>query len=138
MLDVLKLPNQALRVSGESQQTCVAWRCPDGTQRLFCLSIMAVSGNGTSSRTSVTRFSMSLQMTLIFICPLHQSAREKSQVTQPANELRTVSGTSVLRYTVYETNDEDKLNVNHRHKIMKVDHYGDDSMILCTCVMLDG
>ncbi|GFW37495.1 hypothetical protein TNCV_861021 [Trichonephila clavipes] len=32
MVDALKLPNQAPRVSGESLQTCVAWRCPDGTQ----------------------------------------------------------------------------------------------------------
>ncbi|GFY25305.1 hypothetical protein TNCV_2484251 [Trichonephila clavipes] len=36
MVDALKLPNQAPRVSGESLQTYVTWRCPDGTQRLFC------------------------------------------------------------------------------------------------------
>ncbi|GFW69947.1 hypothetical protein TNCV_1404001 [Trichonephila clavipes] len=36
MVDALKLPNQAPRSSGESLQTCVAWRCPDGTQHLFC------------------------------------------------------------------------------------------------------
>ncbi|GFW31372.1 hypothetical protein TNCV_2664721 [Trichonephila clavipes] len=29
-VDALKLPNQALRVIGESLQTWVAWRCPDG------------------------------------------------------------------------------------------------------------
>ncbi|GFX08779.1 hypothetical protein TNCV_4227991 [Trichonephila clavipes] len=28
MADALKLLNQAPRVSGESLQTCVAWRCP--------------------------------------------------------------------------------------------------------------
>ncbi|GFV42010.1 hypothetical protein TNCV_2838291 [Trichonephila clavipes] len=35
MVDALKFPNQALRVSGESLQTCVTWRCPDGTHHLF-------------------------------------------------------------------------------------------------------
>ncbi|GFU25814.1 hypothetical protein TNCV_5103741 [Trichonephila clavipes] len=44
MVDAVKLPNQAPRVSGESLQTCVAWRCPDGTQHLFCWPILAVSG----------------------------------------------------------------------------------------------
>ncbi|GFW94163.1 hypothetical protein TNCV_1979031 [Trichonephila clavipes] len=29
MVDALKLPNQAPKASGESLQTCVAWRCPD-------------------------------------------------------------------------------------------------------------
>ncbi|GFX99115.1 hypothetical protein TNCV_2492961 [Trichonephila clavipes] len=36
MTDALKLPNQAPRGSGESIQTCVAWRCHDGAQHLFC------------------------------------------------------------------------------------------------------
>ncbi|GFT66167.1 hypothetical protein TNCV_650191 [Trichonephila clavipes] len=36
MVDALKLPNQAPRGSGESLQKSVAWRCPDGTQHLFC------------------------------------------------------------------------------------------------------
>ncbi|GFY17939.1 hypothetical protein TNCV_3384321 [Trichonephila clavipes] len=44
MVDALKLYNQAPRVSGESLQTCVAWRCPDGTRHLSCWSILAVSG----------------------------------------------------------------------------------------------
>ncbi|GFU21100.1 hypothetical protein TNCV_4741791 [Trichonephila clavipes] len=44
MVDALKLPNQSPRVSGESLQTRVAWRCPDGTQHLFCWQILAVSG----------------------------------------------------------------------------------------------
>ncbi|GFU21396.1 hypothetical protein TNCV_891401 [Trichonephila clavipes] len=43
MMDVLKLPNQAPTVSGESLQTCVAWRCPDGIQYFFCWPILAVS-----------------------------------------------------------------------------------------------
>ncbi|GFW01183.1 hypothetical protein TNCV_1764201 [Trichonephila clavipes] len=34
MVDALKLPNQAIRGSGESLQKCVAWRCPDGTPLL--------------------------------------------------------------------------------------------------------
>ncbi|GFV48808.1 hypothetical protein TNCV_1723251 [Trichonephila clavipes] len=38
VVDALKLPNQAPRVSGESLQTCVAWCCPDGKQHLFCWS----------------------------------------------------------------------------------------------------
>ncbi|GFU30134.1 hypothetical protein TNCV_1925441 [Trichonephila clavipes] len=44
MMDALKLTNQVPRVSGESLQTCVAWRCLDGAQHLFCLPILAVSG----------------------------------------------------------------------------------------------
>ncbi|GFV97305.1 hypothetical protein TNCV_2038151 [Trichonephila clavipes] len=36
MVDALKLSNQAPRASGELLQTCTAWRCPDGTQHLFC------------------------------------------------------------------------------------------------------
>ncbi|GFX91609.1 hypothetical protein TNCV_3681951 [Trichonephila clavipes] len=36
MVDALKLPNLAPRVLGESLQKCVVWRCPDGTQHLFC------------------------------------------------------------------------------------------------------
>ncbi|GFX75548.1 hypothetical protein TNCV_4714551 [Trichonephila clavipes] len=36
MVDALKLPKQAPRISSKSLQTCVAWRCPDGTQHLFC------------------------------------------------------------------------------------------------------
>ncbi|GFU52328.1 hypothetical protein TNCV_3958511 [Trichonephila clavipes] len=44
MVDALKLPNQAPRVSGESLQTCVVWLCSDGTQHLFCWLILAVSG----------------------------------------------------------------------------------------------
>ncbi|GFV16922.1 hypothetical protein TNCV_4365221 [Trichonephila clavipes] len=44
MVDALKLPNQVSRVSGESLQTWVAWRCPDGTQHLFCWPILGVSG----------------------------------------------------------------------------------------------
>ncbi|GFW39200.1 hypothetical protein TNCV_1831901 [Trichonephila clavipes] len=44
MVDSIQLPNQAPRVSGESLQERVAWRCPDGKQPLFCWSILAVSG----------------------------------------------------------------------------------------------
>ncbi|GFT92209.1 uncharacterized protein TNCV_1679031 [Trichonephila clavipes] len=43
VVDAFKLSNQAPRVSSESLQTCVAWRCPDGTQHLFCWPILAVS-----------------------------------------------------------------------------------------------
>ncbi|GFV56356.1 hypothetical protein TNCV_3123521 [Trichonephila clavipes] len=53
MVNALKLPNQAPRVSGESLQTCVAWRCPDGTQHLFCLPILAVSGQLIASNGPV-------------------------------------------------------------------------------------
>ncbi|GFV84280.1 DUF4817 domain-containing protein [Trichonephila clavipes] len=49
MLDALKLPNQAPRGSGESLQKCVAWRCPDETQLLFCWPILAVSGRSLAS-----------------------------------------------------------------------------------------
>ncbi|GFV33879.1 hypothetical protein TNCV_4754901 [Trichonephila clavipes] len=54
MLDALKLPNQALRASGESLQTYVVWSCPDGTQHLFCWTILAVSGQSLASNSTVT------------------------------------------------------------------------------------
>ncbi|GFU65962.1 transposable element Tcb1 transposase [Trichonephila clavipes] len=44
MMDTLKLPNEASRVSGESLQKCVVWRCSDETQRLFFWPILGVSG----------------------------------------------------------------------------------------------
>ncbi|GFX70810.1 hypothetical protein TNCV_1337721 [Trichonephila clavipes] len=43
MVDALKLSSQAPRIYGESLQTSVAWRCPDGTQHLFCWPILAIS-----------------------------------------------------------------------------------------------
>ncbi|GFV41985.1 hypothetical protein TNCV_2751661 [Trichonephila clavipes] len=43
MVDALKFCNQSPRISGESVQTCVACRCPDGTQNLICWRILAVS-----------------------------------------------------------------------------------------------
>ncbi|GFX98705.1 hypothetical protein TNCV_1502831 [Trichonephila clavipes] len=52
-VDALKLPNQAPRVSGESLQTCGTWRCPDGTQYLFCCPIFAVSGQSLASNGPV-------------------------------------------------------------------------------------
>ncbi|GFY34158.1 hypothetical protein TNCV_2504611 [Trichonephila clavipes] len=53
MMDALKLPNQAPSVSGESLQTCVAWRCPDGTQYLFFWPILTVSGQSLASNGPV-------------------------------------------------------------------------------------
>ncbi|GFU93084.1 hypothetical protein TNCV_1663161 [Trichonephila clavipes] len=44
MMDALKLPKQAPRVSGESLRMCVTWCCHNGTQHLFCCSILAISG----------------------------------------------------------------------------------------------
>ncbi|GFY13067.1 hypothetical protein TNCV_666291 [Trichonephila clavipes] len=49
MVDALQLPNQAPRDSDESLQTCVAWRCPDGTQHLFCWKILDVFGQSLAS-----------------------------------------------------------------------------------------
>ncbi|GFV07595.1 hypothetical protein TNCV_4940991 [Trichonephila clavipes] len=49
MVDALKLSIQAPRDPGESLQTCVDWRCPDGTQHLFCWPILAVSGQSLAS-----------------------------------------------------------------------------------------
>ncbi|GFX51247.1 hypothetical protein TNCV_2735981 [Trichonephila clavipes] len=49
MVDVLKLPKQATRVSGELLQTCVAWSCPDETHHLFCWPIHAVHGQSLAS-----------------------------------------------------------------------------------------
>ncbi|GFV70484.1 hypothetical protein TNCV_2868301 [Trichonephila clavipes] len=53
MVTALKLPNQAPRGSGESLQKCVAWRCPDGTQHLFCWPILAISGQSLASNGPV-------------------------------------------------------------------------------------
>ncbi|GFV93803.1 hypothetical protein TNCV_367021 [Trichonephila clavipes] len=53
MVDVLKLSNQAPRVFGESLLTCVAWRCPDGTQHFFCWPLLAVSGQSLASNGPV-------------------------------------------------------------------------------------
>ncbi|GFS96459.1 hypothetical protein TNCV_17791 [Trichonephila clavipes] len=55
MVDALKLPNQAPRVSGESLQTCVAWRCPDGTPYLFYWPILAVSDQSLASNSPVVK-----------------------------------------------------------------------------------
>lgn len=48
-VDASKPPNQAPGVSSESLQTCVAWRCPDGTQHLFCWPILAATGQSLAS-----------------------------------------------------------------------------------------
>ncbi|GFV67408.1 hypothetical protein TNCV_4307791 [Trichonephila clavipes] len=53
MVDALKLSNQAPNVSGDSIQRCVAWRCPDRTQHLFCWPILAVSGQLLASNGPV-------------------------------------------------------------------------------------
>ncbi|GFU73125.1 hypothetical protein TNCV_1354161 [Trichonephila clavipes] len=53
IVEALKLPNQAPRVPGESLKTCVTWRCPDGTQHLFCWPIVAVSGQSLASNGPV-------------------------------------------------------------------------------------
>ncbi|GFV55914.1 hypothetical protein TNCV_1390301 [Trichonephila clavipes] len=53
MADAIKLFNQAPRVSGESLQTCVAWRCSDGTQHFFLRPILAVSSQSLSSNGPV-------------------------------------------------------------------------------------
>ncbi|GFV76980.1 hypothetical protein TNCV_690501 [Trichonephila clavipes] len=63
MVHALKLSNQAPRVSGESLQTCVAWRCPDGTQHFFCWSILAISGQSLASNGPVVD---SRDLTLVF------------------------------------------------------------------------
>ncbi|GFS88617.1 hypothetical protein TNCV_1462181 [Trichonephila clavipes] len=53
MVDALKLPNQVPRVSGESLYMCVAWRCSDGIQHLFCWPILAISGQSLASNGPV-------------------------------------------------------------------------------------
>ncbi|GFT42518.1 hypothetical protein TNCV_1787671 [Trichonephila clavipes] len=53
MVNALKLHNQAATGSGESLQKCVAWRCPDGTQHLFCWPILAISGQSLASNDPV-------------------------------------------------------------------------------------
>ncbi|GFW59415.1 general transcription factor II-I repeat domain-containing protein 2 [Trichonephila clavipes] len=53
MVDALKFPNQTPRISGESLQMCVSWCVPDGTQHLFCLLILTVSGQSLASSDPV-------------------------------------------------------------------------------------
>ncbi|GFW14199.1 hypothetical protein TNCV_3547881 [Trichonephila clavipes] len=53
MVDALKLSNQAQRASSKLVHTCVAWRCPDGTQHLFSCPILAVSGQSLASNGPV-------------------------------------------------------------------------------------
>ncbi|GFU37216.1 hypothetical protein TNCV_4272201 [Trichonephila clavipes] len=59
MVDALKLPNEAPIVSGESLQImchyklCMTWRCPDGTQHLFCWPLLAISGQSLASNGTV-------------------------------------------------------------------------------------
>ncbi|GFU25626.1 hypothetical protein TNCV_3621921 [Trichonephila clavipes] len=53
MVDALKLPIQAPRVSRESLQMCVALRCPDERQHLFCWLILPVSGQSLASNGPV-------------------------------------------------------------------------------------
>ncbi|GFV22650.1 hypothetical protein TNCV_2078401 [Trichonephila clavipes] len=53
MVDALKLHNQVPRRSGESLQKCMAWRCPDGTQHLFCWPILAISCQSLASNGPV-------------------------------------------------------------------------------------
>ncbi|GFU52884.1 hypothetical protein TNCV_1142031 [Trichonephila clavipes] len=53
MVDALKLPNQDHRGSGESLQKCVAWRCPDGAQYIFCWPILTASGQSLASKGPV-------------------------------------------------------------------------------------
>ncbi|GFW48853.1 hypothetical protein TNCV_3900511 [Trichonephila clavipes] len=53
MVNALKLSNEAPRSSGESLQKCVAWRCPDGTQHLFCWPLLAISRQSLASNGPV-------------------------------------------------------------------------------------
>ncbi|GFV95222.1 hypothetical protein TNCV_1293401 [Trichonephila clavipes] len=53
MVDAFKIPSQAPRGSGKSLQKCVAWRCPDGTQHLFCWPILAISVQSQASNGPV-------------------------------------------------------------------------------------
>ncbi|GFV12443.1 hypothetical protein TNCV_1792221 [Trichonephila clavipes] len=53
MEDALKHLNQVPRVSGESLQSCVAWRCSDGAHHLFFWPILAVSGQSLASNGPV-------------------------------------------------------------------------------------
>ncbi|GFU65155.1 hypothetical protein TNCV_4056251 [Trichonephila clavipes] len=53
MVDALKFPNKAPRVSGKSLQTCVAWRCPDGTQYFFRWTIVPFFGQSLTTNGPV-------------------------------------------------------------------------------------
>ncbi|GFU41108.1 hypothetical protein TNCV_1058401 [Trichonephila clavipes] len=53
LVTALKLPNKVPRGSVESLQKCMAWFCPDGTQQLFCWTIMSISGQLLTSNGPV-------------------------------------------------------------------------------------
>ncbi|GFT31335.1 hypothetical protein TNCV_607791 [Trichonephila clavipes] len=64
-LDVLKLPNQAPRVSGKSLQACVTWRCLDGIQHFICWPILTDYGQSLASNGLVVE---SRDLNLVFGC----------------------------------------------------------------------
>ncbi|GFW94363.1 hypothetical protein TNCV_1432981 [Trichonephila clavipes] len=64
MVDALKLPNQASRVSDKSLLTCVVWRYPDGTQHFFFWPILAISGQSLASNGPVVD---SRDLNLVFV-----------------------------------------------------------------------
>ncbi|GFT63533.1 hypothetical protein TNCV_870061 [Trichonephila clavipes] len=64
MVDALRLPNQAPRVSEESLQKSVAWCCPDGTQHLFCWPILTTSGQLLTSNGPAVD---SRELNLVFV-----------------------------------------------------------------------
>ncbi|GFV08309.1 hypothetical protein TNCV_327431 [Trichonephila clavipes] len=63
MVNALKFPNQAPKGSGESLQKCVTWRCPNGTQHLFCWPIHAIYGQSLASNGPVVN---SRDLNLVF------------------------------------------------------------------------
>ncbi|GFW91075.1 hypothetical protein TNCV_1759491 [Trichonephila clavipes] len=53
IVDALKLPNQAPKVSGESLQMFLVWCCSDGTQHLFCWPILNIPGQSLNTNCPV-------------------------------------------------------------------------------------
>ncbi|GFT06103.1 hypothetical protein TNCV_1595241 [Trichonephila clavipes] len=97
MVVALKLPNQAPRVSGESLQTCVAWRCPDGTQHIFCWPILVVSGQSLASNGAVVN---SRYLILVFVPT--EATHNKSFIYSPTKYTVEPSWILVLVWPPFE------------------------------------
>ncbi|GFT01661.1 hypothetical protein TNCV_4204931 [Trichonephila clavipes] len=97
MVGALKLPNQAPRVSGESLQTCVVWRCPDGTPHLICWPIMAVSGQSLASNGPVVE---SRYLNLVF--GLTETTHNKLFLSSPTKYTVESSWSLVLIWSLFE------------------------------------
>ncbi|GFX75150.1 hypothetical protein TNCV_3170771 [Trichonephila clavipes] len=97
MVDALKLPSQAPRGYGELLQKYVFWRCPDGTQHLFCWPILAISDQSLASNGSVVN---SRYLNLVF--GQTEATHNKLFLSSPTKYIVESSWPLVLVWTPFE------------------------------------